>query len=282
MKYLFFILLALPLTSLSQEKEIYYRTLSPLPFIEIFREELGAGKLDSPRRNTTAVPDANTYFTKLRIFNNDYFLIEFWNYTNDEESKEKFNLIKSAFSFTINGVAKTQETITKKYFLLAKTYLENDCEKVIPKGFYGAQLAVTTVPFKLRLKNFDFYSSQTLGLALNFRKKPFTKSDFYINGLFGLNLSFVNLDSFTTKGIVSGQPINNVGVLSPMAGVVFEFHKVQLGFMLGFDLMNKSNLDKYKWIYNGKPWLGIGLGISILNFQADKVKENDLSQKKSP
>jgi len=63
-----------------------------------------------------------------------------------------------------------------------------------------------------------------------------------------------------------------------MAGIVFQLRNVQAGLMLGVDMMNKVNRDRYQWIYNGRPWIGIGLGISILNLNEGKVNENDLTQ----
>lgn len=279
MQRLIFVFLLLPFLCSAQNNNKFYETVAPISFRELTESEIIRNSISTSQNVNYQVPPVGAKFTKLREFGPDFYVVEFWEWTKtkDESLKDLFNYAKSSVKTIINGNEQEKDVQQKKYFLIKKTDLTS-CNEIAPRGFYGSSLAVTTVPFKVRLKDFDFYTSQTLGLALDFKWKPFTKRDFYVNALAGLNLSLVNLDSFSTRGVVEGQPINNVGVLSPMMGVVFELKGVQAGLMLGLDIMNKVNRMTYNWRYNGQPWLGIGLGVSILNANGGKVKEHDLTQ----
>ncbi|MEJ7680524.1 MAG: hypothetical protein WKG06_22265 [Segetibacter sp.] len=50
--------------------------------------------------------------------------------------------------------------------------------------------------------------------------------------LLGTSISTVSLDSFNTRGKVSGQPLTNIAVFSPSLGVVFEFGKARQVFSM--------------------------------------------------
>lgn len=280
MKNILLYLLFVPFVTFGQtEEDKFYETQSPIPFREVTEVEIANNNIkDKFLEYNIQVPKAGRQFTRLRQFGADYYLIEFWE--QDESLRGTLNFATTSIKTLIEGTQEDKYIERKLYFIIRKSDLENNCIKITPRGYYGPQLAVTTVPFKIRLKDFDFYTSQTLGLALNFKGKIFTSRDFYVNALGGLNLTLINLDSFSTRGVVAGQPINNVGVLSPMVGLVFQLRNVQAGLMGGVDLMNKVNKEKYQWIYNGRPWLGVGLGITILNIDEGQIKNNDLTNSK--
>ena len=60
-------------------------------------------------------------------------------------------------------------------------------------------------------------------------------------------------DSNITKGLGS------IGI-----GVGFAFNKINFGVFAGSDYAIGD--DSEKWNYNKKPWLGIAIGYSLLNF----------------
>jgi len=41
-----------------------------------------------------------------------------------------------------------------------------------------------------------------------------------------------------------------------------------LGAFVGWDFL--SNKNENNWIYQGEPWIGIGIGISMFNLSGDK------------
>jgi hypothetical protein len=263
-------------STLLAQDEKYFKTDARIPIREIIDEEIKADSLFGGWDNNLEVIPEKTLFRLLQQFNEEYYIIQLGEYKNNAVKREQFNYTES-FDTERNTTVKKE-----KYFLIRKSDLDDrkKCMAIKPKGYYGSQLAVTTVPFKIRVQNFDFYNSQTLGIALNFKWKVSLKHDFYFNWLTGLNYSLNDLDSFSTRGVVTGQGINNVGSLSPMTGFVFQLKNAQAGIMFGFDLMNKQNMNKYHWIYNAKPWIGIGLGISIISNDAERIGEVDLTQRR--
>ncbi|HEX2630014.1 MAG TPA: hypothetical protein VHM26_13405 [Chitinophagaceae bacterium] len=259
--------------------EKFFQTDARIPIREISDEEIKHDSLFGGWNIDLVVIPEKTLFRVLQEFNDDYCIIQLGEYKNNAEKRERFN-----YTITTSNINNEPTEVRKeKYFLIRKADLgdRKKCVAIKPKGYYGSQLAATTIPFKIRVQNFDFYTSQTLGLALNFKWKVALKHDFYFNWLTGLNFSLNNLDSFSTRGIVNDQPINNVGALSPMTGFVFQLKNVQAGLMIGIDLMNKQNMNKYHWVYNARPWIGIGLGISIISNDAEKIGDVDLTQRHS-
>lgn len=170
-----------------------------------------------------------------------------------------------------------------KYFLMSRSDLDSNCIKVFPTKGKSAtfSLGLVTMPMKLRLgKNFDFQGSLSLGTTAGMKMRISKYNPNYINFLFGASISAVNLDSFSTKGKVSGQPINNMAVFSPSLGMVFEFGRAQAGLFYGWDFLSKSNQTKYTWIYNKKPWISIGFGFSIFSVDSKSNSPKDPEQPK--
>ena len=163
----------------------------------------------------------------------------------------------------------------RKYFLMSKTAFENNCTPVYSTKFSKSAKftsSAVTLPVKLRLKDFDFDKNFSLGISGGIKTRISKYNANYINALIALNISTSDLDSFSTRGKVTGQPIKNIATFSPAFGIVFEFGKAQVGIFSGVDLMSKSNRNKFDWIYHGKPWLSIGFGISILGKEGDNKK----------
>src|SRR3954447_14976808 len=106
--------------------------------------------------------------------------------------------------------------------------------------------------------------SLRLGSTAGVKIRSSKYSSNYINLLLGTSISTISLDSFSTRGKLTGQPLTNIAVFSPSVGAVFEFGKAQAGLFYGWDILNKSTQAQYGWIYNKKPWLSIGFGFSIL------------------
>jgi hypothetical protein len=48
---------------------------------------------------------------------------------------------------------------------------------------------------------------------------------------------------------------------------MLEFERFQIGLLFGTDLI--SNPNQNDWAYQGKPWLSIGLGYSLLTAPAN-------------
>lgn len=168
-----------------------------------------------------------------------------------------------------------------RFFKIQRYDLDSNCVKVYNKGWRSLAFTIglVTMPLKLRLgKNFDFQGNLSLGSTAGIKMRLSGYRANYINLLLGTSLSTVSLDSFSTRGKITGQPLTNMAVFSPSLGAVFEFGKAQAGVFYGWDVLNKSNQVKYDWIYQKKPWVSIGFGFSIFNVDGGSNKASPQTQ----
>jgi hypothetical protein len=169
------------------------------------------------------------------------------------------------------NLAPSYENKLDKYFLIQRYDLDSNCVKVYNTGLRSTvfTIGLVTMPLKLRLgSNFDFQGNLSLGTTAGVKIRMSKINANYLNLLVGTSISTISLDSFSTRGKISGQPLTNIAVFSPSLGLVFEFGKAQAGIFYGWDVLNKSTQAKYGWIYNKKSWVSIGFGFSIFNVDA--------------
>jgi len=214
----------------------------------------------------------------LRQYYNDPLIISGWDSSKNDSIKTQpgtrnWNDPNSNNNTRATGAewkdsSSPYEKKIEKFFLIPRYDLDSNCVKVYNSGIRSTTFTVglVTMPLKLRLgKNFDFQGNLSLGSTAGVKIRLSKFSSNYINILIGTSISTISLDSFSTKGKVTGQPLTNIAVFSPSLGAVFEFGKAQAGIFYGWDILNKSTQSKYEWIYNKRPWLSIGFGFSILN-----------------
>ena len=220
------------------------------------------------------IPPYRTRFAFVRNADHDSVLtriLDFETYT-DTALKAKAERLNQIFKYNSHGQL--------RYFKMSRMDMDSNCIKYYNTWFHSISfsLGVITMPLKLRLgDNFDFQGSFSLGTTAGIKMKISHYSPNYLNVLFGASISSVSLDSFSTGGKVPGQPLNNIAAFSPSFGAVFEFGRAQAGIFYGWDLIGKSTQTKYSWIYNGKPWISIGFGFSILSITS-KSNESSAAQ----
>jgi hypothetical protein len=167
-----------------------------------------------------------------------------------------------------------------RYFLISRGDLDSNCIKTYARLLDNVHftLGLVTMPLKLRLgSDFSFHGNLSLGTTAGAKMRISKYNPNYVNFLFGASIGTVDLDSFNTRGKVTGQPLTNMAVFSPSLGIVFEFGKAQAGVFYGWDFLAKSNQVKYGWIYHKKPWISVGFGFSIFNIDSktSTSKEGD-------
>jgi hypothetical protein len=226
----------------------------------------------------------NSQFYKLGEWK-DSIVITFL-YYSDQKSFEKYNALLETVTTKNSKGEYSLQPDERKYFLLSKYSFENNCTPVYSRKLkrnLQFTSAAVSLPVKLRLKDFDFDKNFSLGLAGGIKNRISKYSSNYINILVALNISTNDLDSFSTRGKLTGQPIKNIATFSPALGFVFEFGKAQVGIFYGVDLMSKSNRNKFDWIYHNKPWLSIGFGFSILGKEgsSNNTPKSDNGQQSS-
>lgn len=223
------------------------------------------------------VPPYRSKFALIRL-KGDSVVVRFLVWEQNASLRKAFN-VDSVHLTNLHG----GDSIARihKYFLITRTDLDSNCVKVYNRGIKNSvfTLGLVTMPMKLRLgKNFDFQGNLSLGTTAGAKFRVSKYNPNFLNLLLGLSISTITLDSFSTGGRVSGQPINNMAVFSPSLGMVFEFGKAQAGIFYGWDFLNKANQLQYQWIHNKRPWISIGFGFSIFSVNSNSSNNQTSSQ----
>jgi hypothetical protein len=249
-----------------------YEVISNIPVVAC---DVVGNKLSSTEH--FIVPPYRSRFALVRL-KGDSVVVRFLVWEKNEFLKRTFNL-DSVHVKSLHG----DDSIAHihKYFLITRTDLDSNCIKVYNRGIKNSvfTLGLVTMPMKLRLgKNFDFQGNLSLGTTAGTKFRVSKYNPNFLNLLLGLSISTITLDSFSTGGRVSGQPINNMAVFSPSLGMVFEFGKAQAGIFYGWDFLNKSNQLQYQWIHNKRPWISIGFGFSIFSVNSNSSNNQTSTQ----
>ncbi len=193
----------------------------------------------------------------------------YFTYLNYPSSSDKFRIYNSDSigirTFSIDK--KNFETLTSPYY----------------NRWRGWNYGAYTIPARLRWVNDDFEFDANLSLGANVstrvgfnREKKFT----YVDVILGVSITKVNLNpdnSILGDTTIVDNVFRDVTSLSPTAfttslGLLFTFtEKINFGIYSGIDLISSSD-QKAKWIYNRRPWLGIG--INIIVGDANKSNKN--------
>lgn len=169
------------------------------------------------------------------------------------------------------------------YYQIYSAQFDILCEEaeIVPR--LSPTLGTVLMPLKVRFgssKNtdgsrdryFDFTSDVSLGLCgglkISLKRSPIYK----INVLVGISGTSIPIDSLSTKGLVKTK--TNIAALTPSFHIVFEIKEFQMGFSLGCDLLSSRIGDN--WAYNGKPWVGFGIGYNLLSKPStNQTKQSD-------
>lgn len=158
-------------------------------------------------------------------------------------------------------------------------YYQLENRQSINLCFQEFTVSALTLPFKYRMKGKNNALKEDFNTAINgnvFIGYSFAKTSFFYQEKVGnksntwkitpgllLGASSVVLDKNNTN--LSNSPIIDdskftKGLGSIAFGLTFSFNKINFGAFYGSDYASS------KWNYNKKPWLGIAIGYSILNF----------------
>tara|TARA_R110002126_G_scaffold290496_1_gene447568 strand:+ start:3453 stop:4247 length:795 start_codon:yes stop_codon:yes gene_type:complete len=158
----------------------------------------------------------------------------------------------------------------KRVFSLSKLDFENLTKPYYNK-FRGFKYGAYTVPIRLRSRNdvFEFDSNLSLGANILGRigLNRFKENSF-IDLSFGISITKVNLNKENSILGKVGSDFENIDVLSPAAltvslGILVNLaENVNIGAYLGWDRLSTAD-NRTQWIYNDRPWTGIGLNISF-------------------
>lgn len=150
----------------------------------------------------------------------------------------------------------------QKYFVVPLAYISSYANQYIGRGI-DISAGIISLPLKLRLKDGDFNGSISIAGAggIKWRASPY-RNDRYHNILVGLGLSNLTIDSTNiTKN--KNNIVSNLTGLTMITGYVYQSGKIQMGLFIGWDFLTRNNQEKFGWVYQGKPWVSLGIGVSI-------------------
>lgn len=210
-------------------------------------------------------------------------------YEADEKDKNKEWFKYSDIIIEVYKDDKIDYYYVNKYDKNGTYMIKLDNREFVSYDKRGFEFGALTIPFKYRFGftksvneqeikvNDEFIAEVNLGLfgGYKFAKYRVRYEGGKLKDLSNLgctvgaflNLSSTSIDSIST--VISEQPLKkdektSIGVISPGLCVTFTVYNVQIGGFMGWDLGFGQNGKK--WNYNGRPWIGFGLGYSLSSF----------------
>lgn len=172
------------------------------------------------------------------------------------------------------------DVIKERYFLVNRTDFEIRSRVYKHRSRFakpGLTAGTILIPVKLRFAEFQFSKDITLGPYFGFKWLTSNFRPNYYSLGFSTGITSVRLTPRNTN-TDSIQEVQDIAAFTLSIGSIFEFNNVQLGFFVGWDWINNNRGDSetsINWDYQGKIWLSVGLGYSIISrpsAQTDKKR----------
>ena len=152
-------------------------------------------------------------------------------------------------------------TDNTRYFSMTNGQAYSSISAYVEDTKWNISLGMLTTPFKLRPTNSIFTSNLNLGTAISVQYK--VNDDFAWGGIMGISVSSITMDSASTKGHVI--TTTDRPALTPSINSLISYKNINVTLGVGIDYINKTTVTERSWIYNGKPWIGFGIGVSLFN-----------------
>jgi hypothetical protein len=204
----------------------------------------------------------------------DFYIIRFWDFDTtgvnatlkkpvlEIQTLNSTNKLPNYLQYNVNPT--NNKT---RYFRINKNMLDFYAKPIVPK--YSSAFGTVTTPFKYRPSKSDFTKDLTLSGMGGVRRHIDASGRHSLIGLVGIGLSSVTLDSFNTDGKVNLS--SDKAAITLSFSLVYQYEKVQFGLVGGFDYLPKRSVEN--WAYQGKFWIGFGVGYSIFSSEAEKTDE---------
>lgn len=182
-------------------------------------------------------------------------------------------------------VLNNDNSVKGKYFALTEQQRQSYTRRIRgDEPWFGFVSSAITIPIKIRFgdgskeseirdengnrRRFsDFEGNVNVGAAAGFRIKASKTGFDFINLLGGINIGATNINNDTAEV----ETETNASILTPFIGVLYEYKDFELGIFYGWDHISGS--VGRTWVYQGKPWLGVGIGYKIFATSASSESE---------
>lgn len=168
------------------------------------------------------------------------------------------------------------------FYLLSMDMFDNDCSVYTPVPKASFNFGTLITPFKLRFNPFVSTANINIGGAGYYQHRIKNSKNVTYGFVLGLSVSSLTLDSSSTNGYVKTS--TDRPAITPSFHGIISYKNISLTAGFGFDYLNQTSAIEKSWVYKGKAWLGLGLGISLFNNNSDnssKTTQAAVDQTKS-
>ncbi len=154
-----------------------------------------------------------------------------------------------------------------RYFLITADELK---QNAVPfeGGGLSAIFGTAVLPFKYRPQSGVVTKDVSLGGIGGIRLNG--SRDNGIALCLGAAFSSITVDSLNTNGEVKES--KERAALTLPIGLVVDRDRIQFGVFIGWDMLFD---DDSGWRYQGQPWFGVAVGMSVFTQTIDKAKKNN-------
>lgn len=209
------------------------------------------------------------------------YILQFleWDSSDKEENVRKnnqfFNTLSSSQVTDEKGQMKTITVKTPIYFFIDDISFEGNVVEVEDETpMISFVTGAVTVPIKIRfgsdekdsegnkIRQFDFSNDINVGLSAGGKiRLDGSKQRAFFNLIGGISLTSTAIDEDSTNNFVDTK--TNASAITFSLGFIFEYDDFQIGIITGWDRLSRELGEN--WVYQGKNWVGLGLGYSIFS-----------------
>ncbi len=199
-------------------------------------------------------------------------VIRFWRFRrSNHDTAQRLNLgYEDEFPVSYRYI---DSATNGHYFSISPTEFNAYCSVYHPRT-HSFTWGLLLMPVKLRFGNnaggiMAFSNNYTLGTSAGYELALHGRLPRSISLLGTVGISSVTLDSSDTRGF---QPQSvTAAAFTWGVGLVYAHQSMQVGIFTGRDYVG-GNTGKH-WLYQGKQWLSVGIGLAL--FQKGKEKSDD-------
>jgi hypothetical protein len=192
-----------------------------------------------------------------------------WDYSTNPEAGTAAAIQSASNQAKNSAFRNSQSNDAQIYFLVPAAVFEATAKEIRPKVDYSIGTATTLVKIRpgSSTRNTEIGNDITIGGLLGFE---FGQNDLRLYGLVGGSIGNVKLTSTNTNNKLTEDA--NEFAFTPTVGVVLDFKVAQLGLFSGIDILSGSGYKS--WVYKGRPWIGMGIGVSIFKKESTNKNKN--------
>jgi hypothetical protein len=200
---------------------------------------------------TATTMEKGAQFTVERVPDATHLVIRFLKWKNDNTKNTTY------FKNTAALVGGSSDI----FFLLSKAVFDASCSEFKKEQKWDIVFGSLTTPFKFRRDPFLFTTNLNLGTSVSYQRRISSNWSFGFIG--GLSLSSISIDSFSTKGFITN--VTERPAVTPSIHGMFGYKNINLTIGMGWDFINRPTAVEQRWLYHGKRWVGIGIGVNLFN-----------------